>query len=939
MAQPPRPARSTRLLLAAALASALAAGSASAQPMERARAAEARGDLRAAQIELRNAVRAEPQNGAARLALARVSLDLNDPETAEREARAALDSGFDPPAATGLLLRSHLIRGRFQELLRDFPMPGAGAPPAVAGQVAAGRALAELNTNNPDRGRAAVADALRLAPNAPESHLVAATLAMVDGDRAAAQAAVDRALAAGPDNADALIRKASFLAEDGNFGGAVETLGRLVARSPGHLHGRVLRAELLIRSGKEAEARQDVDFALRISPGSVPANYLVAMLQVRAQDWRAADDTLQRLSPVLPNLADGLLLLATVKRALNQAGQAEDAAQRYVARRPEDGRGVKLLASMQLDTRRFAAAAETLSRYTQRVANDAEALDMLGRALVGAGRPRDAVAALEQAAALAPDDSAVRARLAAARLAAGDAAGTARAAEESLRMSPGQAGAREMLAVSALARGDLAAAQAELDRLDANQRRSEAAGTIQGLVMLGRFDIAGARSAFEGVLRDHPDVIGARLGLARVATAQGNPGEAERLLGEVLQRAPTNPEAIGRLIATAGTRGPRAQPARLVLEGAQASHPEEPALALALASVLGAAGDSQRALDVLSSEPLRRPGLGAALPLARSMAHATLQQWPEAEQAARAALVEEPTSPAARRQLIALLLRAENPRGAEALAQEGVRLAPGNAGLQQILVGVVQQTQGIDAALEVTDRLAETEAARPASLSLRGDLLLAARRPADAAQAFARAQARFPSSALVQRQAAALQAAGQPAQAAAALAAWLQREPEDMAVLNTAAQFDILAGRNAEAERKLAAVVERMPQNAVALNNLAWLMAERGDAQELARALPMAERAYLMAPSSDTADTLGWILARSGQTERAVTLLRLAVHAPRPQGQEIDPAKVFRLAHTLRTAGQREEAVRLLEPVLAGTAAFPQRAEAERLMAELRGGR
>jgi Tfp pilus assembly protein PilF len=192
---------------------------------------------------------------------------------------------------------------------------------------------------------------------------------------------------------------------------------------------------------------------------------------------------------------------------------------------------------------------------------------------------------------------------------------------------------------------------------------------------------------------------------------------------------------------------------------------------------------------------------------------------------------------------------------------------------------------------------------------------------------------------LVQRQAAALQAAGQSAQAVAALTAWLEREPDDIGALNMLAQFDIVAGRAADAERRLAAVVERAPDNALALNNLAWLLAERGGPPELARALPMAERAYLMMPSADTADTLGWILARTGQTQRAIALMRLAVNAPRPAGQAVDPGKAFRLAQALQTAGQREEAVRVLEPVLAGTAAFPQRAEAERLMAELRSGR
>ncbi|HEV7268360.1 MAG TPA: XrtA/PEP-CTERM system TPR-repeat protein PrsT [Falsiroseomonas sp.] len=938
MATPPN-AHRTRLLLAALLAAGIGIGEVAAQPLQRARAAQDRGDLRTAQIELRNAVRAEPENGAVRAALAAVSLELGDAETADREARAALERGHDPAGTTALLLRSYIGRARFEELLRDFPLPDATAQPGVAAQVAAGRAIAQLARDERDAARESVAAALRLGPNVAEVQLAAASLALVEGDRAAAEAAVDRALAANPDAPDALIRKASFQAERGTLPVAIETLGRLLAKAPGHVPARVLRGELLIRSGEDDRAREDIAAAMRVAPGNVPATYLTAMLQARARDWRAADETLQRLNPVLPNLGDGLLLLATVKRALGQNAQAEDAAQRYFARRPEDPRGGKLLATMQMETNRHDAASATLERLVGRGGADAESYDLLGRAHAGAGRPREAVRAFEEAVGLSPEDSGIRARLAAARLAMGDSAGTTRAAEESLRISPGQAGAREMLAVAALARGDLPGAQTELDRLDATQRRSEAAGTIDGLLKLARFEVAAARTAFETVMRDHPETIGARLGLARVATAQGNAAEAERLLGEVLRRAPSNPEALGRLVATATSRGPRAGAARVVLETAQAAAPSEVPLALALTAALGAANEAARALAVLNTDEFRRAGHGPALPMARSMTHASLGQWVEAEQAARAALAEDANAVQPRRQLVALLLRAGNTRNALSVAEEGLRLQPGNAAMQQLLAGVVRQVQGEDAALALADRLAQAEASRPASLTLRGDLLLAAQRPADAAQALADAHARYPSSELAQRAAAAFRAAGQADRAMEVVTAWLARQPEDIGALNMAAQIDIQAGRNAAAEARLLQVMQRAPDNAVALNNLAWLLADRGGPPELARARPMAQRAYLMLPNAETADTLGWILARQGETERAVALLRLAVNAPRPQGQPLDPGKAFRLATALRTAGQQAEALRLLEPVLATDGAFAERAAAERLLADLRAGR
>jgi Flp pilus assembly protein TadD len=197
------------------------------------------------------------------------------------------------------------------------------------------------------------------------------------------------------------------------------------------------------------------------------------------------------------------------------------------------------------------------------------------------------------------------------------------------------------------------------------------------------------------------------------------------------------------------------------------------------------------------------------------------------------------------------------------------------------------------------------------------------------------------------RTAAAWQTAGDTAQAIAALETWLQRSPRDTAALSLLAQFDLQAGRTEAAERRLATVIELAPTDAVALNNLAWALTLRGGTDNLARARSLAERAYFLLPSPEAADTLGWALVRSGDPQRALPLLREAVAARQvgnpaqpgaaPAGP--DPGMAYRLAFALHATGERAEALRVLEPVLAGGASFTEKADAERLLATLRAGR
>jgi putative PEP-CTERM system TPR-repeat lipoprotein len=945
---PPTPAsaiRPGRMKLAgiAVLAALLLAPSLADASMDRGRAAQARGDLRAAQIEFRNAVRTDPNSAAARAALAQASLDIGDTDTAEKEALAAIERGFDRTLGTALLVRAYLGRGRFQELLRDLPAPDAQTPPTVAAQILAGRGLAQLGLDRRDEARAAITEAVRLAPQAVAAQLAAAQLALVDGNRAEAEAAVDRALATEATNIEALLRKGTLQFERADFQGAIDSFGRLLATMPGNVVARNRKTDAHLRLGQDAEALREVEAALRTAPGHAPTSYLRAMLHARAQEWRQADEILQRLGAAVVNFPEGLLLQAGVKQALGQTEQAEDAARRYVARRPEDPRGVKLLAGIEMAAGRPDAAAGTLTRLAQRGAADAEALDMLGRAHLIAGRPREAAEAFQQAVAQAENNVVLQARLAAARLASGDPDGAAAAARRVLELDPTQTGMHQVLAGAALARGDLATATTELEKVPPAARDTELSGIIDGTIQLVRVDLPSARTVFETVLRNHPNSVRARLGLARVAAMQGQGDEVDRLFAEVLAREPGNAEAATRLAAAARSGTPRAAAARAVLERAQAAAPGEARLAVITAGMLLALGEPAKAVEILDAPALRATRRGTPALLLLAEARAAQGQWAEAEAASRSALAEEPENVNARQQLAALLLRNGNPRGAETLLNVGLNAQPGNMVLLQSMVQLVRQDRDLDAALEMADRLTRAPGTRPASLVLRGDLLMGAERPEEAAAAYARSFAEMPSQMLALRQAAAWQAARKPEDAARVLTDWLAREPGDVVAASQLAQIEIATGRTAEAEQRLTSIIKANSDDWVSLNNLAWLMQARTDPTTaagkttLAEARLLAERAYYISPSPETSDTLGWILAREGQTAAAVPLLRQAAAATVAR-QRPDPAMFYRLAYALRAAGQREEALRILEPVMAADVQFAEREDAARLLAALRSG-
>src|SRR3954447_195701 len=100
------------------------------------------GQLRAAEIQLKNAVRTDPANMLAHYRLATVHLQLGDPVAAEHEAKIARENGYDPEHTTALLAETYLAQQKFRQLLQEFP--GTDGTEAERSAVLVARGTAQL---------------------------------------------------------------------------------------------------------------------------------------------------------------------------------------------------------------------------------------------------------------------------------------------------------------------------------------------------------------------------------------------------------------------------------------------------------------------------------------------------------------------------------------------------------------------------------------------------------------------------------------------------------------------------------------------------------------------------------------------------------------------------------------------------------------------------
>jgi putative PEP-CTERM system TPR-repeat lipoprotein len=555
---------------------------------------------------------------------------------------------------------------------------------------------------------------------------------------------------------------------------------------------------------------------------------------------------------------------------------------------------------------------------------DAEILDLLGRAYSLNGQPVQAIQTLQRAAALAPDNAEILTRLAAIRMGMGDAAGATNDLEHSLEVAPTGTSAGEELVTAALSSGDLDKAVLALDRLKRQEGDSEAVGNLTGMIKMAQLDLDGARTVLSDMAKRFPNSIQTKLNLAKVLIVQDKPKDAEQLLNAVLEHDPANVAALNALVPIELADG-RVQRAVAMLETAHGAAPLNAGVTLALADLEIRTNDTKKALTLVDQN-LKEQSTNEALLEMRARLQLILGQSAEARDSYRQILDQDPGNVEIRRSLAELLLAAKDNDGAKALLADGLKATPGNAALMQYYVGVIARLDGLNAALAAADRLAADPANLPAARALKGDIYVAAGQFADAIAAYGAELRSNPTSALVLRNAAALSTAGRADQAAQGLRDWLAVHPDDIDVAAALATLDIVAHRYFDAETHLNVVLAKRPNDATALNNLAWVYQQRNDA----RALDVARKAYLLSPSPQVADTLGWILVSQGNGATGLTLLRQAAVL-----QPDEPSVQYHLATALNATGQHEQAIAVLRPIVLGPTNFDEKQEAARLLAEL----
>lgn len=550
--------------------------------LSRALAALGKDDPRTARVELMNAIRADPNLAAARVAQARTLLMLGDADgaVAELERAHALGVPFGPMRH----LRAHaaLLQGRAEDAIAEARATDADPKEALFRTRLEAQALQMLGRND----EAAQAFDRALALNDRDSALWAdiGRFHIATGDMAKAIAASDRALELAPNNVDALTLRGLMARDQYGLMAALPWFDRALRLNRDYVPALTEYAATLADLGRASQALSLTRRALALAPGLPRAYFIQAVMAARAGNYDLARGLLARTKGAL----DGQAATRLLKGVLHlQAGNATLAAGEFAPlldAQPLNLRARLLLARAYHDDGQYDEAEKVLFPIVERADASSYALTLAARIHEALGNRRAAAEFQARAVALSVGPSDVY-------RGAGDPAAVAAAAN-----ADRNAAASNIRYVRALMQaGDLPAAVARARSLAAANSGAPAAWIVLGDALSAVKDYRAAASSYERAanMRFSQDVA---LRLVDAWRRAGEPAKARRALGLFAAQNPMNIDAQ-RLASAFLLAAGENDRALALLEGLRIRLGNEDALLMAdIARAWVAKDDAARAL-------------------------------------------------------------------------------------------------------------------------------------------------------------------------------------------------------------------------------------------------------------------------------------------------------------------------------------------------------
>lgn len=880
------------------------------------------GDLKGASIELKNALQGLPNNADARSRLGRIHFALGDYPSAEKELKRARTLGAGEADLDPLYARTLLQLGELKQLLEEVTVK-SGIPADTQAAILALRARAQILLKDTAAGLQSLKEADGLVADHPEALITRALMAVSDGHPEEALVQVDKALGKDAKRADFWLLKGNLLRGAKQRDAAMEAFTRALALEPGNVSALLARAQTQVEAANLDKASADLKELRKYSPNDVSGRYLEAFIAFKRGSYAESNETLQGILRTAPDFLPGHLLAGTVNIVLGQKETARIHLDKVLGAVPNHPLARKLMAATLADLGDLDKAKDMLATFGSD-ANDALLHNLQGQIALRQGNYTQARKYFEEVPDDAPRDAQYFTSLAASRMGSGDDAGAVAALNKASELDTDSTRPEVMLVLTHVKEKRIAEALKVVDKLEKERPDDPLVPNLRGAVYLAQQDVAKAKGQFVKALEKKPAYFPAASNLALLDMRGSDMKSARTRFEQLLKHNPKEDRAWLALAALDRREGKEADYIAHLDQAVKANSKSVQAHAQLARYWLGkndpgkALVEARAGLNATGRAEFNEfIGLALAAQGDHADALATLSKWAEGQ----------PKNPMAQFRLAQAQIANKDKAGAVQSLDKALALRPDftEASLSKALL--LGQLGRAEEGLKVARDMQARQPKAAAGLLAEADILFGQKKFLESGRLYARAAQLADQGQPLANAYRAYASAGQPAEGEKLLNNWLQAHPNDLSIRHQIALIQLNSKRLAEAAAHYRILIRANPKDVVANNNLAWLLGELRDKD----ALSVAEQAYKLNPENAAIiDTFGWILVNSGQAQRGLDLLK------RAQGKAPGVAEIhWHLAAGLAKAGDKKRAKQELQRLLDSGQAFPQQAEAKRLLESL----
>ena len=519
---------------------------------------------RSAVIDLRNALRANPDNREARIALANALVEMDDSAAAEKEIARAIKLGARPDDYSRALARSLLARNGFAELVAEID-PASVSDPALASELTAMRARAMLAM-----GSSAEADRIfkevLAAGQSVEAQRIAllgkSSIAFGNQDVASAERLIRQSLEIAPDSSESYLRLGQVLLVQEKFEEAknhlaAENASKFTMSRMETFRMLADRTLAFIGLNELDAAAESADSMAALAPQHHMSGFLRGRIEFQRGNYDRALEYLQDMSAKYPTFAPGQALLGALSMQRGEFEQAEEYLKNALTHEPGNAMARQLYAELRMRTSRPEDATAMLREGLDVENADSQTLAMLGRAAVQAGQQESGIEYLRQSMVKDPSNMQTRLSLAAVLLAQGNGAEATQLIESIPDDAIPPTKKSLLLIVAQFDRENPGPAKDKLQQLLTESGDDVSLRALAGSFFISIGELRDARTQFNRLLELDPDNLGAMLSILRLDRLENDLTESKRLFMAAHEKNPQDAVPLIVLARIAGSEGQR----------------------------------------------------------------------------------------------------------------------------------------------------------------------------------------------------------------------------------------------------------------------------------------------------------------------------------------------------------------------------------------------